>query len=81
MQTQFIGLLSKLGRKMSGKEILDLKDSRNKLPIFVRTLSFISLLFIIFSKFNINNYVLYLDYRVLAAIFILFMIVNNTNQR
>lgn len=56
------------------KEILDLKDSRNKLPIFVRTLSFISLLFIIFSKFNISNYVLYLDYRVLAAIFILFMI-------
>lgn len=55
------------------KEMIDLKDSRKKTPTFVKVLSFISLIFIILSKFNLSNFTLFIDYRLLSGMFILFM--------
>lgn len=55
------------------KEVLDLKETKKKTPSFVKLLAFISLLFIILSKFSVNNYSLYIDYRVLSGMFVLFM--------
>lgn len=55
------------------KEMIDLKDTRKETPTFVKTLSYISLIFIILSKFNLDNFILFIDYRLLFGMFILFM--------
>lgn len=56
------------------KEMIGLKETKKAVPSFVKLLSFISLVFIILSKFNVDNFSLYIDYRVLSVMFVLFMI-------
>lgn len=56
------------------KELLDFKETKKKIPVFVKFLSFICTSFIILSSFNVNNFSLYLDYRVISIIFIVFLV-------
>ncbi|NLV90147.1 MAG: phosphatidate cytidylyltransferase, partial [Tenericutes bacterium] len=56
------------------KELLGLKELKRKTPSFVKFLSYISTLFLILSKFNVDNYSLFLDYRIIAIMIIFFLI-------
>ncbi|MDD3995116.1 MAG: phosphatidate cytidylyltransferase [Bacilli bacterium] len=56
------------------KELLGLKELKRKTPSFVKFLSYISTLFLILSKFNVDNYSLFLDYRIIGIMIIFFLI-------
>ena len=58
-------ILSVLGLK----EFLDIKQSKKEMPLFIQFISYISLGLIMFFNSS-NNYLLSVDYRLLASVFI-----------
>ncbi len=59
---------------LSLRELLKLKELKKKIPFFVKLLAFVSLCFIIYSGYNVDNYSLFIDYRIISMMFIFFLI-------
>ena len=55
------------------KEFLDIKKSKKEVPIFIEFISYIALGLIIFFNSS-NNYLLSVDYRLIAGVFLTFLI-------
>jgi phosphatidate cytidylyltransferase len=55
-------------------EFLNIKNEKKQIPLFIKTISFISMTFLIFTRLNIKTLEYVIDYRVLAGIFILFLL-------
>ena len=55
------------------KEFIDVKNKKKEIPIFIKLISYIALSSIVLSKQELNM-LLSIDYRILASIFILFLI-------
>ena len=55
------------------KEFLDVKKSKKEMPLFIQFISYISLGLIIFFNSS-NNYLLSVDYRLIAGVFMTFLI-------
>ncbi len=54
-------------------EFINIKNEKKQVPLFIRTISFLTLSFLIFSNMNkLSTFTI--DYRVLSGIFILFLI-------
>ena len=54
-------------------EFINIKNNKKEIPLFIKTISFITLSFLIFSNSG-EKFVFSMDYRVLAGIFALFLI-------
>ncbi len=55
------------------KEFLDIKKSKKEIPVFIEFISYIALGLIIFFNSS-NNYLLSVDYRLIAGVFLTFLI-------
>lgn len=55
-------------------EFINIKNERKEVPLFIKTISFIGLTFLIFTNTSGNSLLFSIDYRILAGIFILFLI-------
>ncbi len=55
------------------KEFLDIKKSKKEIPVFIEFISYIALALIIFFNSS-NNYLLSVDYRLIAGVFLTFLI-------
>lgn len=56
------------------RELLNLKETKKKIPPFVKFLAFISCAFITLSQFNVDDFSLFIDYRIISLMFIFFLI-------
>lgn len=54
-------------------EFINIKNERKEIPLFIKTISFIALTFLIFTN-NGKNLIFSIDYRILSGIFALFLI-------
>lgn len=55
-------------------EFLRIKESRKEIPIFIKSISFITFTFIVFAGITNSSLIYKIDYRVLSSIFLLFLI-------
>lgn len=56
------------------KELLSLKELKKKLPFFIKLLAYICFGFILYSGFTVDNYSLFMDYRIISLLFVSFLI-------
>ena len=55
-------------------EFLDIKEKKKELPFLIKIISFLMFLLVIFGFNNLNNNVFTVDFRIISALFLIFLI-------
>lgn len=55
-------------------EFISVKENKKQVPLFIKTICYIAITFVIFSNVQSNSLIFSIDYRVLTGIFALFLI-------